>query len=716
MYDNNKILEIIKYYFDKGSLRKTAKKFGIHYNTLWKWVKKYKRAKDVNDFINYRKPWNRIKGEIEQRVINLKENYPLLSLRKAKRILEKEGIELSVKCIWRIWKRAGFCGFEKNSPTSRFTEYISVSKEDKILINRAKIFLNNGEIGKAANIINSLCFCSEGGLLKKIPDNYLSKKRLLEKYTYSIFEVPMTKYYKVMKKLRNYFYKKGLYYSSLRALLQEMIALEWLCEPEKIIKISSKFLKYFKNINDKNLKFHFLISRGIAFAHLGEFRRVKEILKECKKFAIPNPEFYLPISSLYSFIYENNNAIKNIHFVSKKNDTFYLYLSSFIFNAGDYVKLSKILKRLKIDKEREYLKDLILSARFLIKGEINKSQEYLIRSLKGFKRSRFKDYIFSSSLIYSQIYCFLGKYKEGLSIIRKLLPFLRKYKLKRDLSIASILLSGKIEKKFLNYPLIKILYFLNRAKKKESYYYKAMRISKKYKINGYFHRFILFYPEIILNLIKKGKKTYLPKGVLRSPVFNKEKIVYNIKFLKGFYVYKNQKRIKNYFTKKEKAFIIYLALKISEPGKKINLDEVVSNFWKKNGNKNLTRLLYKIRKKLKIMGHQIEINRKENVLINKGIYFITDYFDFETSLNRANAFLKVDNWEFAKKEFFGVLKLIKNRPLEKIYDRWSEDLRTEIIMKYNEVIKKFKMECIKRKDYKWFYKFASNELFYLTTD
>ncbi|MCM8808443.1 MAG: helix-turn-helix domain-containing protein [Candidatus Omnitrophica bacterium] len=140
MYDNNKILEIIKYYFDKGSLRKTAKKFGIHYNTLWKWVKKYKRAKDVNDFINYRKPWNRIKGEIEQRVINLKENYPLLSLRKAKRILEKEGIELSVKCIWRTWKRAGFCGFEKTPRLQDLLNIFLLARKIKFLLIGQRFF------------------------------------------------------------------------------------------------------------------------------------------------------------------------------------------------------------------------------------------------------------------------------------------------------------------------------------------------------------------------------------------------------------------------------------------------------------------------------------------------------------------------------------------------------------------------------------------------
>ena len=703
MYDRIKINHIIEYYLKNGSLRKTAKKFGIHYNTLWRWVKNYR--KDGIIYREYKAKRNRIKESIENRVILIKENYPFLSVRKAKEILEKEGINISIKGIWKIWKRAGLAGFKYNVSSSRFTEYIISDKRDEFLIEKAKEFIKIGKIKEGVKILNSVNFCNDSEILKKIPDKYLSKKRIFEKYIYSIFEIPMKKYYKKMKELRKYFYKKKLYYSMARALLQEMISLEWLSEPEKIIKISSQYSKYFEKVNDRNLKFHFLISWGIAFAHLGEIKKVKEILKKCKRMSYRNSEFYSSISSLYSFIYDNKRAIKTIYPIFKKEPAFYLYFSSFLLNSGKYKEAMKILRELKIDKERENLRSLFFSLNFLIKGEIDKSRKYLLEALNGFKRADFKNYILIAYLLFSAVYHFLGKLEKGRKILKNIIPFLRKYKLKRELSIVSILFLKKFEENFKDYPLIKILIYLNKAREKIRYYYKALEVSKRYGITGYFHRFILFYPDVITNLIKYGKKTYLPKSLLKSPLFDKERIVYYIKFLDNFSVYRNNIKVKKNLTKKERAFLIHLAIMAGNPGKSINVDYICENFWNNKEKKdNLYHLLFKIKKKLKIPEHSIEIKNRENALINNKIYFITDYSEFEETLAKANAFLMADEWEFAKKEFLKIPKILRVKPLEKIYDRWSEDLRTKIILKYNEEIKKFKIECLKRKDFKAFYK------------
>jgi len=703
MYDKIKINHIIEYYFKNGSLRKTAKEFGIHYNTLWKWLKSYKK----NGFIyrEYRGARNIIKEDVERKIIIIKERYPFISVRKAKEILKEEGINISIKGIWKIWKRAGLAGFKGNVSSSAFTEYISPDKRDEFLIGKAKEFIKIGKINEGIKILNSLNFCNDGELLKKIPDKYLSKRRIFEKYMYSIFEIPMRRYYKKMKELRKYFYKEKFYYSMMRALLQEMISLEWLSEPKKIIKISSEYSKYFEKVNDRNLKFHFLISRGIAFAHLGEIKKVKEILKKCKRMSYRNPEFHLSISSLYSFIYDNKRAIKTIYQVFKKEQVFYLYFSSFLLNLGKYKEAMKILKELKIDKERENLRNLLFSFYFLINGEIDKSRKYLLKALNGFKKADFKNYIFVAYLLLSAVYYFLGKLGKGRKILKNIIPFLKKYKFKRELSIVSILFLRKFEENFKNYPLIKMLIYLNKAKEKIKYYYKAFEVSKRYGIVGYFHRFVLFYPDVIKNLIKYGKKTYLPKSLLKSPLFDKEGSVYYIKFLDDFLVYRNDIKVKKNLTKKERAFLIHFAIRASGPGKGINIDEICENFWNNKEKKgNLYHLLFRIKKKLRIPEHSIEIERRKNVLMNNKIYFLTDYSEFEETLAKANAFLRSDEWEFARKEFLKISKLLKRRPLEKIYDRWSEDLRTEIIFKYNEEIKKFKIECLKRKDFKTFYK------------
>jgi hypothetical protein len=221
-------------------------------------------------------------------------------------------------------------------------------------------------------------------------------------------------------------------------------------------------------------------------------------------------------------------------------------------------------------------------------------------------------------------------------------------------------------------------------------------------LTSYFHRYILFLPEIVIHRIRRGKPTYLPKSLLKLPVFNRNVFVFDVRFLGKLKIYrsygtqeskKSKELLKLKLTPKEKAFLIHLALRLPEPRRTISLEKIYKNFWKdsKKPERNLSHLLSKIRKQLKIPVHLLEISRRGGypILKNNGIYFLTDYLEFKETIARAKALLRAEEYEFAKKEFKSALKLIRGKPFEKMYDRWSEDKRTEILFEIESTKEEF---------------------------
>ena len=122
--DSQTKIRAVRYYLKNGAtLKKTALLFKIHYLTLFKYVTLYKKYGETRLLQTYRKPWNRTKKELEEKIVLLKENNPRLTVKNAQKILKQEGVEISPKGIWGIWKRYGYAGFNKEKLSIKFTEY-----------------------------------------------------------------------------------------------------------------------------------------------------------------------------------------------------------------------------------------------------------------------------------------------------------------------------------------------------------------------------------------------------------------------------------------------------------------------------------------------------------------------------------------------------------------------------------------------------------------
>lgn len=143
-------------------------------------------------------------------------------------------------------------------------------------------------------------------------------------------------------------------------------------------------------------------------------------------------------------------------------------------------------------------------------------------------------------------------------------------------------------------------------------------------------------------------------------------------------------------------------MKAGEPGKKILLEDIYNNFWKESPQaaKNLSHLLVRIKKILKIPSHLLEMSRRggEPALVNRGIHFITDYNEFEQMLTTAQAFERAGEWGFAKKEYLRAFRIFRGEPFKKMYDNWSEDMRGVILNKLETEALHFAKCCLEHRN------------------
>ncbi|MEO0190002.1 MAG: helix-turn-helix domain-containing protein, partial [candidate division WOR-3 bacterium] len=162
-------LNAIKTYFQYRSLRKAAQILKIPYQTIHRWVRWYRESGESGLMGGrYRRPWNRIDKETEERLVLLKEKNPGLTIQAARRYLKKEGFSISTNGIFKVWQRYGYTGFKRGEITSDFTESIPWTKEARQKYILAEELFKRGEVKKAAEIVNSIPSLPKNELLQMI--------------------------------------------------------------------------------------------------------------------------------------------------------------------------------------------------------------------------------------------------------------------------------------------------------------------------------------------------------------------------------------------------------------------------------------------------------------------------------------------------------------------------------------------------------------------
>ncbi|MCM8782279.1 MAG: hypothetical protein NC828_04445, partial [Candidatus Omnitrophica bacterium] len=650
---------------------------------------------------------------MEQVIANLKENDPTLTVRKAKEILEKDGFKISTKGIWGTWQRYGLAGFRREILQNDFTEYIPWTSESAGQYRRAQTLYSLGQIKESAQILNNIPSLPKNELLIKIPDKYLNLKRRIEKLYYLFGTMSISPYLKRVRKLYKKAREEGFNYLALRAGIEEVMALEWsarfneqkatIDEMQDIIEPSNPATKRGSYLLFEP-KYTLFISKGILYSTLSLIKEAKKIAQYCKtllkRMKKPSPYFMLDLGALYNSIEEYKDAeywfLRALNDVDEETKGVYLgALAHIYFMKGDYKKAFFIFRDSKfyrwVDDSLPFIYQSFLA---VLKGNPFEAMSLVISALKS-SRKEFNRCIFGTSLALAQIYSLLGERKKSRNILERLMPFLEKNKLVLEQRILEHILyaNDKNPPDENSIPSLRLIHLLKNNK-----YSQAFSYAQKRWLLSNFYRFVFLIPEVVTMRLENGREIKLPKALLRLPAFNKLRLVYDIHFLGPIRITRNQVYLQVRLRPHDTAFLIYLCQKAMGPKKFVNLEEIYANFWPKSekASRNFSHLLVRLKRALKIPTHLLEISRASGIptLINQGIYFTTDYQEFEQALAQAKALERAGEWAFAKKEYLRAFKLFRGEPFKKNFDNWSVEMRFKILTEFETEAVNFAKSCI----------------------
>lgn len=695
-------IEIVGNFLRSGeSLRRFSKNLTISRQTLAKWLKWYNEggAENLNRKKSFGKSWNRPSKGDEEKVVLLKERNPSLTLKEAQKILNENGTKMSLKGIWGIWRRYALTGRGYENPYDKFGP---TTAETKNSIERIKKALKSGKPEEAAMIANLLPSFPNDPIIKEIPEELLSPLKQLNRLNFAFGDIPWPEYYKRAKKIRKALEKKKLFYSSIFAGLMEILALDWMISPVKEQELLTLIRNRAKGIRDPSLMFLLSLFQCKLSAYTFNGKKARESFNECKRLLryLPTSLYFGELGNVSTFL---TNYKKAAFYYQKEMDLVTdegtrrlrcLQLSATCSVNGKYRKSKKFLK----DAERE---SVVFSPVFSViraygayaQGNFSEASSFFTKALEESKKGQLRSQLNSASLGLAETHQALGNEKHAQIMLQKYIPLFRKYRMKKKALIRSLLLGSEtLEKEQTHgFPMLRLFYHLQN-KAKHGGYKNAMRVAMNNGLLGFFHRIIPFYPELVLELLEKGKDTGLPRAILNFPIFNKQLPVYSVKFLGNLVVYKNQKYIRANLRPKDSAFLIYLAL---SDKKSIPLDSIYENFWlsSKNPSRNLSHLLVRIRKALKLPSHHLYI-KQDSLCFD--CYFITDYGEYQEHIAQAKVLLRAGEWGFAKREFMQAFKLHRGESFRKMYDDWSDDKRLEVLFGFETEVLAFAKELLKR--------------------
>ncbi len=709
-----KVRAVEMYLATGKSLRKTAQSLSIPYQTLWEWVQLYKQGGKDN-LSKKRLYKKRIPRETEQRVMYLKENNPSLSIRRAQNILRREGIILSHKGIWQIWKRYGYT---KRSIEDPLCPFCDATPELREVTKYAETLIQEGNFKGAATILNELPCLSEKPILDKVPEKYLSPRRRLDRLYLELGKLPFPEFIRKIRQTGKLLDKKGFTYSSIIADFLELTALGWAGRPKEVTTVLDRLARKMKYVKNSALWFLFYFNQALVYCYTFKISKAIKVVSKCRKlmYVLPQSYYQSDFGTLLAFLgrykdamYFQERALENENnpVVAERYALRIALLGHGV--AGEYEDAKRMLTRTTTTKECAGLsttRSFALACISFGQGKLDQARDYYREALNKASRGELYTWLYGTSVGLASVALALNKKTEARMYLKKYLPLMKKCRFRREVLILKLLLGLKISvpREQLQMPTMRLLDLFIRASRTLEIgdYRRAFNFAQRQKLLGIFHRWAVFFPGPIINLLERGKQTGLPKVLLKFPIFNQNIPVYHVEFLGDTIISKNQQHVRIKTSPQETAFLIYLALKAGAPGKFILLNELSEDFWTKSA-KPLNRLLHllaELKKKLMLPRHRLSISSAygEPRLINRGIYITTDYDEFQTLLTQVKSLERANEWLYAQRDYLRAFTLIRGEPFKKMYDRWSERMRGVILNRIEAEAIHFAQGCMKHND------------------
>ncbi len=704
-------MEAVRSYLKGGqSLRKIAGDFGVPYVTLWFWAKRYREG-GIDNLKRHKVQKMRISRAIELKVMYLKEQNPSLSINTARHLLRKQGIVMSQRGIWQIWRRYRITRWAFQQPTNPFCE---TTPESDRVISQTKHALQRGDMRTAANLLNRLPSMPDDPVIKQIPETYLSPRRRFDRLLLRLEDISAREFQHKMGQMARLLESRGFMYSSISASFWELFALDWLGRPDEKIPVLNQLSKKMQGIKSTALWFLFYREQATAHCHLLNMDKALHYTRKCRRlmYALPSLHYHEGFGALLTMLGKYKEAsiyYKMLLANEKDKDTaarFALRTTHIGYSiAGEYHKATKMLVRAETSKD----KPLLSTAYYLNKayialgyGNLHAASNYFRTALQKASRIEFNNLIYATSVGLAGVAMALNRRSEARKYLKKYLPLMKKHRSLRDALILRQLLASEeiIPVELHQMPYLRLLYLIVHAQQtmKITDYRKAFSFAQRHRLLGLLHRFIVFFPAAVVHVLEKGKKTGLPQAILEFPVFNLNIPVFHIKFLGSIVVSRNQQYVRIKPSPKQRAFLIHLALRAGAPGRFILLNDLYRNFWRQSRRPGdrLSHLLTHLKKQLRIPSHLLTVSSalREPRLFNRGLYLTTDYDEFETLLTQAHSLERAGEWQFAQADYVKAFSLLRGAPFAKIYDSWSERMRNAVINRAEGEMIHFAKGCL----------------------
>lgn len=674
------------------SREKAAERYSVHPVTVWRWLKKY-HCHGVEYFSKrrtYKRPWNKFIAPLQEQVVALKENNPAITVSRARVILATKGIAISRKGIWSIWQRYGVTGFikEQMGMVTDSRKYCYVDTETRECFKKINVLLERKKMKQAAQLLNSLPVCTDNKPLSLVPKTMLSLRRQVDLLLSQSGKVPLREYWNMARDLRAALQKRKMIYSALRVGIEEGAALTFLEESQELLRLTAHMKKHTCGLRDPWIRYTIFLLEGYGKASLFRIQDANKCACACKAILrrIPNPHFLMgELTSLYyklgkfrEAIYWAQKALPGTSGEYRKD--LYSALIGYLTVSGDYAAIPKIAKQEELDKWGYQIRILLCQALYnLNQGDFQKARALAENALLKAKKQEIRAFFLLAVTILACSHAAGGEKKQAYTLLKRYNPLAKKFRLHREYFLQQILMHHTdLPAEAMHLPDIKLAYLLyqSNATMHASTYNRARTYAESQKLSGLFERIVLFFPESVKVLLKKGKNTGLPKHFLNMPVFKTAPQTFKVKFLGKLLVFKDEQRLYRARLKpKESSFLIHLACnKIS----RMRLADIYRNFWSgsQNAPRNLSHLLVRLRKTLRIPSSSLRV---QGQFLQWKFFCNTDYDDFQEILVQAKALHRVGETSFARHEYLRALNLVRGEPFSKMYDAWAEQQRETIL-------------------------------------
>ncbi|HIE05479.1 MAG TPA: helix-turn-helix domain-containing protein, partial [bacterium (Candidatus Stahlbacteria)] len=527
--------QVVTEYLKGGiSMRQLAKKYGIHFSTVYRWMNHYRCGR-------FQLEIEKINQEIK--VVWLKESEPSLSLLDAWRRLKSVGNSIPIKRIWSIWRKYGYLGFDKDYISNVFIKYVVMPKRYSRSLKILTAQKNQLSKEELKNIIKFFPLVTEPEILFHLDDTQLAPTHRLCKLLFSPNRLPLKTFVRKANRLRKLLLKSNFQYSFLRANYVYIFGLDWLGDYEKAYKAILETEERYSGITDLGLKFSFYLCKARSCMALlkfkdamASFRTCQDLLRQRKRLvtaltvdlAVFATKFgYYRIAEKYLKLSEQDSRISQLR-------SYHMARCALEIAQRNYTQAIRSLRATKDIwgyRSRYYY---IMALRSLSFGRPAESIERALLALDLTEKEGILGTLGNVITLIAGVKIVTGNIGEGMSLLNNYLPLFRRKGLKLTALVCNLLLTrdqSVIPKSAP--PIFRLLEILLKGEKRKSYrhYLRAYHFAQTELMAGLFLNYLLYFPDYLKFLYEKRLQLLLPRNFIQLPIFKEHPPTYELRFL-----------------------------------------------------------------------------------------------------------------------------------------------------------------------------------------